>query len=185
MWRICRFHEIDSTNAEAIRRARAGEAEGAVFLAETQTAGRGRNGAVWESPPGKNLYLTFLLRPPVSPTDAVPITRVAAFAIREALQRFVQGLEIKWPNDILLNGKKVAGILSEMETRKGETSWVVCGIGINVNSDPEDFSLSLREVATSLKIAAARGFDREAVLQAVLEEMEKRYGRFKEESSRD
>ncbi|MBI2083443.1 MAG: biotin--[acetyl-CoA-carboxylase] ligase [Deltaproteobacteria bacterium] len=164
-FKIYRFREIDSTNAEAIRRARDGEPAGSVFVADSQNEGRGREGRRWESPAGKNLYVSFLLRPEVRPVEAVEITQMVAAVVRETLGREVV---IKRPNDILIDGKKVAGILCEMSSEGDKTSWVVVGIGINVNTDPEDFSPEVRETATSLKIAFGREFDREGVLKKLI-----------------
>lgn len=178
-FRISRFDRIDSTNAEAIRRARAGEAEGLVIVADGQTEGRGREGRRWESPPGKNLYVSFLLRPAVSPKRAVDITILAANAVHDVLSDLIPSLplSIKPPNDILLNGKKVAGILCEMGSQGERIEWVVCGIGINVNSDLSDFSGMVQRTATSLKIAFGREFEREELLKQLIEMFGKRYAK--------
>lgn len=183
--KIYRFKTVDSTNAEAIRRAKAGEPEGAVFVADRQTAGRGRLGRGWESPAGKNIYASFLLRPKVPPPDAVPMTQRVAEVVIETLTPLLpspaggRGVEIKLPNDILLNGKKVCGILCEMGSEEGKTQWVVCGIGINVNADREDFSSEIRETATSLKIEFGMEFDREEILEDVIQKIFEWYERFK------
>lgn len=179
--KVLRFGAIDSTNSEAIRRAKNGEPEGTIIVADTQTAGRGRGGSTWESPPGKNLYLSFLFRPTSSPEKAVSMTRMAADVVCETLGGLKEGgvsFTIKPPNDILLNGKKVAGILCEMESESGRTSWVVCGIGINVNSEPADFSPEVRKIAISLKMVFGREFDREEILQRLMAKMRERYENF-------
>jgi BirA family transcriptional regulator, biotin operon repressor / biotin---[acetyl-CoA-carboxylase] ligase len=172
------FKEIDSTNAKAIRCAKAGEADGAIFVSDSQTVGRGRLGRTWESPPGKNLYVSFLFRPQVVASDAVPMTRLAAHVMEEVLKKYVpSGLKIKWPNDILIHGKKVCGILCEMGSEKTKTQWVVCGLGINVNAEEKDFSPEVRKTATSLKIVLGRDLDREEVLGRVIDTMKEEYAK--------
>lgn len=171
--RVYRFPKIDSTNSEAIRRARGGEPAGAIFVADFQTGGRGREGRRWESPAGKNLYVSFLMRPEVRPVEAVEITQMAAGVVKEVLINFTPKgagpVTIKPPNDILLNGKKVAGILCEMSSVGEKTDWVVVGIGINVNVDETDFSPEVRETATSLKMVFGREFDREGILERLIQ----------------
>lgn len=180
---IHRFETTTSTNDEAIRAARNGAPEGEIFVADLQTAGRGRAGRRWETPPGKNLAVSFLLRPSLSAFEATRLTLVAGAAVHETLSALVDPplapeLKIKWPNDVTLGGKKVAGILAETETKDGRVPWIVVGIGVDVNTDEEDFSPEVRKVATSLKTASNRSFDREAVFKALLEAFERRYGEF-------
>ncbi len=191
MKKIYRFSSIDSTNAEAIRWARKGGEE-AIFVAEQQTAGRGREGRQWESPPG-NLYVSFLLRPPLPPVDLVPMTQLVAVVVKALLEDLIphpplldQGeggrggeVVIKPPNDILWNGRKVCGILCEMSSQGEKTGWVVVGIGLNVNAGPEDFSSEVRETATSLKTALGREFDREKILGDLVIAMERWYENFR------
>ncbi|MBI2981240.1 MAG: biotin--[acetyl-CoA-carboxylase] ligase [Deltaproteobacteria bacterium] len=171
--RIYRFGEIDSTNSEAIRHAREGEPAGSVYVSDSQTGGRGREGRRWESPPGKNLYVSFLLRPEMRPVEAMEITQGVAVVVRETLKADwpspAEIIAIKPPNDIMIGGKKVAGILCEMSSIGEKTSWVVVGIGINVNTDPEDFSPEVRETATSLKTVFGREFDREEILERLIQ----------------
>lgn len=171
-FRVLRFSSIDSTNEEVIRRARAGEAERLVVMADHQTVGRGREGRKWESPAGKNLYLSFLLRPNRPPSDAVKITPKIAFVVEDLLRQYIaDGLRIKAPNDLLIHDKKVAGILCEMSSEGERIRWVVCGVGINVNTDLDDFSPEVRNTATSLKIETGKTFDREKILDKLLEKM--------------
>lgn len=181
---IHRFETTTSTNDEAIRAAREGAPEGQVFVAERQTKGRGRQGRPWETPPGKNLAVSFLLRPSLSAIEVSRLTLVAGTAVHEALgvvlgTERTSELKIKWPNDVILGGKKVAGILAESvsggETKEGRIPWVVIGIGIDVNADEEDFSPEVRKGATSLKIACGRAFDRESVFNSLLKAFERRY----------
>jgi BirA family biotin operon repressor/biotin-[acetyl-CoA-carboxylase] ligase len=187
--RVHHFPVIDSTNAEAIRRAKTGGEEGEVFIADRQTDGRGRMGRKWDSPEGKNIYLSFLLKPKVPPSKAPLLTLVAGEAVFETLFPLLPDplksrFRIKWPNDLYLQDKKVAGILTEAGSSGGEIDWVVVGIGINVNADPSDFSPEVRKIATSLKIAIdslpVQGglIDREKITSTLIETFEKRYFRF-------
>src|SRR3990167_6680951 len=176
--KIHRFGELDSTSSEAIRMARAGEPEGAVIVADRQTAGRGREGRRWESPAGKNLYVSFLLRPTVTAKDAHEIRGEIARVVKDLLKEKGE-FAIKPPNDILLDGKKVAGILCEMSSQGEKAGWVVVGIGLNVNAGPEDFSPEVRETATSLKVAFGTEFDREEMLCDLVAAMERWYENFR------
>jgi len=184
-----KFHHyevIDSTNAEALRRAKEGGEEGEVFIADRQTAGRGRMGRSWESPAGKNIYISFLLKPKLAPPKAPLLTLVAGEAVFETLFPLLppplkSRFRIKRPNDLYLKDKKVAGILTEAGSSRGEIDWVVVGIGINVNADPDDFSPEIQETATSLKIATGKEIDREPIISALVEAFEKRYFRFCED----
>lgn len=134
-----RHASLASTNDEAKRLATAGAPEGSVVLAGEQTAGRGRRGRSWYSPPG-NLYCSLLLRPAVPPGLAAQLSFVAALAVFEAAAGFVAParLALKWPNDVLLDGRKLAGILLESEGHAGESSWVVVGMGVNLSQPPPE-----------------------------------------------
>ena len=153
------YDEIGSTNDAIKERARAGEQEGLVISARTQTAGKGRVGRVWQSPDHDSIATSILLRPTQVPIGAVPtITILAAMAVRDALEETV-GLEcqIKWPNDIVAGGKKLCGILTEMEATGGVVSYVVCGIGVNVHTMefPEDIAFKATSVDKALKEAGS------------------------------
>jgi BirA family biotin operon repressor/biotin-[acetyl-CoA-carboxylase] ligase len=130
--------ELDSTNLEALRQARAGAAEGLVVIADSQSAGRGRHGRVWQSLPG-NLLISILLRPEISPCRLGELAFVTAVAVADAVDRFAPGkVALKWPNDILLDGKKLGGILIENEIACDRVDWSVVGIGINIAYKPDD-----------------------------------------------
>ena len=165
----------DSTNRQAKRLARKGAPEGSVFVADSQTDGRGRMGRTWMSLPAANLYFSIILRPPVPPIRLSQIPLLAASAIHQALQSAVDGISatIKWPNDILIEGKKVCGVLCEMETEPDMTHFVVVGIGINVNLQriPEE----IRGFATSLLLASGREHSRAAILSTILNRFEPLY----------
>lgn len=171
------FETLASTNDLAKDLGARGAPEGTVVVAETQTHGRGRLGREWDSPPGVGLYVSVLLRPQLPPEELPQITLTTAVAVVRAVRR-VTGLApgIKWPNDLLLDGKKLGGILTEMESESDVIRHLVVGLGLNVNN-PE-FPPDLAATATSLALAAGRSFSRVRLLQAWLEEFEALYDRF-------
>ena len=176
--RIEYFDSIDSTNTEARRLAAAGAVEGTVVIAETQTKGRGRLGRTWASPPLRNLYLSIVLRPPIAVAEAAQLTLVAGVAVAEAIKESVPRAAIKWPNDVVIDGRKVAGILTEMEADDDRVRFVILGIGVNLNAAPEDFPEELRDKATALCAAAGRPIDRTAFADRLLSRLDDRYGLF-------
>jgi BirA family biotin operon repressor/biotin-[acetyl-CoA-carboxylase] ligase len=167
------FHSLDSTNSKAYQLALNGVEEGEVIIAESQEKGRGRMGRQWFSPPFLNLYLSVILRPKIPPHQAPLITLMAAVATADAIQKF-SGLVplIKWPNDILLRERKVAGLLNEIHSEMDRIHFVILGIGVNLNIDEKMFSKEIRTVATSLKIEMGRTVSRKAFLQFLLLELE-------------
>ena len=169
--RVYRYETVGSTNTELMALARQGAAEGTVVLARQQTAGRGRMGRSFQSPAGLGLYGSVLLRS--RPEDAPRIPALAATAVRRAIRRSC-GLScgIKWPNDLVLSGRKVCGILAEALPGPEGSLWVVVGIGINVCQRREDFLPELRETAASLSMIAGAEIDRAALETAFLEELE-------------
>jgi len=172
------YHVISlpSTNDAAKALARRGAAEGTLLLAEGQSAGRGRLGRTWESPLGTGIYLSLLLRPPLPPAELPKITLMAAVAVVTALQTACRvNTGIKWPNDIIHQGKKLGGILTEMETESDAISHVVVGIGLNINTPV--FPEYLRETATSLAGAGVT-YPRLPIIRALLAAMDGLYGRF-------
>ncbi len=166
--RVYRYETVGSTHTELIRQ---GAAEGTVVLARQQTAGRGRMGRSFQSPAGLGLYGSVRLRG--SPGDAARIAARPATAVRRAIRRSC-GLScgIKWPNDLVLSGRKVCGILAEALPGPEGSLWVVVGIGINVCQRREDFLPELRETAASLSMIAGAEIDRAALETAFLEELE-------------
>jgi len=147
--------EVGSTNDEAAAWARAAEPapHGAVVVADAQAAGRGRLGRKWHSPPGESLYVSVVLRPPLAPHRVPPMTLAAGVAVAETLVAFDLVPALKWPNDVQLDGKKVAGILTEMSADLDRVHHLVVGIGVNLNT--RAFPEELAAIATS--VAAARG----------------------------
>src|SRR3984893_10695162 len=178
--RIYHFFKTDSTNRVALELGHAGEAEGAVVLAEEQTAGRGRAGRQWHSERAMGIYVTLLLRPPLAPVQAPLLTMMAGLSARSAVQA-VTGLtvDLKWPNDLLVCGKKAGGILTEMHAEPGQIRFVIVGIGLNVNQ--EKFPGELAGAATSLRVETGKPQSRMELLVRLLREFESDYARIARE----
>ncbi len=178
------FIEIDSTNDFAFKLGKEGTSEGAIVAADFQTKGRGRTGKKWFSPPGINLYISVLLRPQVSVVEASIITLLASVAVVEAIGGEGAEAFIKWPNDVLIHGKKVSGILTESEINSsGEgVDFVVVGIGVNVNMTRDEMrevmGEEIAENATSLKEVLGHSVDRLRFAFRLLEELDAWYGKF-------
>jgi BirA family biotin operon repressor/biotin-[acetyl-CoA-carboxylase] ligase len=178
------FQTLDSTNSEAYQFALNGAEEGEVVVSESQEKGRGRLGRQWFSPPFLNLYLSVILRPKIPPHQASLITLMAAVATADAVQKFSGLLPlIKWPNDILLRNRKVAGLLNEIHSETDRIHFVILGIGVNLNADAKMFSKEIRSVATSLKIEMGQTVSRKVFLQILFQELERWYSVFLEEGS--
>jgi BirA family biotin operon repressor/biotin-[acetyl-CoA-carboxylase] ligase len=172
------FEKTTSTNDIIEKMARDGVQEGVVVFAESQTKGRGRLARKWVSPPGKGLWFSILLRPRLRPQLATQLTVASATALRRAVA--VQtGLkpEIKWPNDVILAGRKVAGILTELNAELDQIKYLILGLGVNVNLNAGDFPVELRKVATSIKMELGRSFSRAELAVAILRELEQDYAR--------
>ena len=178
------FKTIDSTNSTAYELGLKGAEEGEVVLAESQTEGRGRLGRRWISPPFANLYLSVILRPAIPPHQASLITLVAAVAGAGAVEKF-SGLEptIKWPNDILIERRKLAGLLNEIHSEADRIHFIILGIGINLNMDEKSFPREIRDLATSLKIEMGQTVSRKAFLFSLLENLERWYTIFLREGA--
>ncbi len=170
------LEECGSTNDEAKALAQSGALAGIVVTTEKQTAGRGRRGRIWHSPAYENLAMSILLRPNLAPQDAGLLTLMAAVVVSEAIFD-VTGLQsiLKWPNDILVQGKKLCGILTEMAADPESIDWVVVGIGCNVN--PEGMPNDLADIAISLRMALGHRVDRARLAAAIIESMEKWHDR--------
>jgi BirA family biotin operon repressor/biotin-[acetyl-CoA-carboxylase] ligase len=169
-WRIRRFDEIDSTNRYALDAARAGERPGLVVVADHQQAGRGRRGRAWTAPAGSSLLVSILLEPPPAP-DRVQLLTMAAGLALTASVRSVAGVdaELKWPNDLVVGDRKLAGLLAETEVRDGRVRGVVVGIGCNVTWD--GFPAELAATATACDREAGHPVDRGALLDVLLDEL--------------
>lgn len=171
---ILYFDELDSTNTYAKQLALAGAAGGTVVIADCQTAGRGRMNRSFQSPKGKGLYLTVLLRPELPPERLAPVTALAGVAVCDAVER-VCGVcpGLKWPNDPVLDNRKVCGILTELVPDGKGGLCLILGIGINVAQRPEDFTPEVAEMAASLEMALGRPVSRPALAAALLEALDR------------
>jgi len=177
--RLVCLRETESTNAVAFRLAEEGAPEGTVVTADAQTAGKGRLGRVWISPPGVNLYLSVVLRPLISPVAACQLTFLSVVAVARAIEACTTlAPQIKWPNDILIAGKKVAGLLNEMNAETEKVNFVVLGIGVNLNMRHSQLGAGVRHPATSLLEEGGVEVDREAFARALLRELDQLYDRF-------
>jgi BirA family biotin operon repressor/biotin-[acetyl-CoA-carboxylase] ligase len=176
---IHHYFSIGSTNIAAMQAAAAGEPEGAVFLSEEQTAGRGRGDHSWESAQSVGIYGSVVLRPEMSPLDALFLSLMTGIAVADAVER-TTGLrpDLRWPNDVLLNGRKFCGILTEMNAEPMRVRYVVIGIGINVNN--ASFSAELAPVATSLRMESRREWSRVELTAALLKSLDNEYRKLAE-----
>ena len=168
--------EIDSTNNLAKKHSKNNAQEGLVIIAESQTGGRGRMGRSWHSPPETGIYLSILLKPNLKPDHLSFITLLAGVSAISTINEIShQRANLKWPNDILINDKKVCGLLCEMTQEKGSSFSVVIGIGINVNQLPEQFPKDLKKTATSLRIVNGSPINRLTVIQSLLTTLDREY----------
>jgi len=177
--KIISLPETVSTNAVAFKMAEAGAEEGSVVIAECQTGGKGRLGRKWASPAGVNLYCSIILRPPIQPVAAPQLTFLSVIAAARAIEQLTPlKPRIKWPNDILINGKKVAGLLNEMSAETDKVNFVILGIGVNLNMSAEQFPEDLRHPATSLYIETGEKVDRTVFTRVMLQELDSLYSTF-------
>jgi BirA family transcriptional regulator, biotin operon repressor / biotin---[acetyl-CoA-carboxylase] ligase len=162
------FESIGSTNTHAMAEGEAGAPDGMVYVADEQTAGRGRGAHGWASPPGSGLYVSVLLRPKLAPADALWLSLAAGLAVHDAVARVASlRADLRWPNDLLFGQRKFCGILSELNAEVTRIRHMVIGIGINVHQ--QEFPAELRDVATSLRIETGREWPRQELLAALLE----------------
>lgn len=179
------FDVIDSTNNELKRMAADGASEGTVVVSVCQTSGKGRRGRQWQSDAGAGIYMSVLLRPELSPDAVQSITLLASSAVCKVLEKYVpKNLGIKWPNDILINNRKVCGILTEMTSEPDKVQAIILGIGLNVWNKEEDFKREgLVETATSLSLNTDREIFRSLLVAEILQELEDLYLNFIERGS--
>ena len=171
------YYKIGSTNSEAMTAAAEGAPEGSVFLAEEQLAGRGRGAHTWHSARSAGIYCSVVLRPPMPPSEALIFSLAAGLAVHASVGETFPGLrpDLKWPNDVLLNGKKFCGILTEMNSEATRVRHLVVGVGINVNQ--AKFPAELREIATSLKSETGTEWSRVELCAALLKSLDREYRR--------
>ncbi|MFD1357961.1 biotin--[acetyl-CoA-carboxylase] ligase [Fictibacillus halophilus] len=169
-------NSVKSTQEIAHSLAREGAPEGGIVLADEQTGGRGRLGRAWQSPSGTGIWMSLILRPEIPLQKAPQLTLLIAVAASRAIEK-VTGLEaaIKWPNDLLIKGKKVAGILTELQAEADSIHSVIVGIGMNVNQEKKHFTEEISEIATSLAIEGGKTYKRAEIVGAVLQEIENLY----------
>ena len=175
--RIYHLFKTDSTNRIAFELGQAGEPEGAIVLAEEQSAGRGRAGRTWHSERAAGIYVTLLLRPKLAPVQAPVLTMMAGLSAHAAVEALTGlAVDLKWPNDLMIRGKKAGGILTEMHADPGQVRFVIVGIGLNVNQ--ERFTGELAALATSLRQETGKTQSRMELLVRLLREFETDYNRF-------
>ena len=175
------FEETGSTNDVVEKLARDGVAEGVVVFAETQTKGRGRLGRKWVSPPRKGLWFSVLLRPELRPAAVTQLTVAAATALTRAIRKQTElQPQVKWPNDILIKGRKIAGVLTELSAELDRVKHVILGIGVDVNLTASDLPPEVRRLATSMRIESGRTYRRADLAAAILTELDRDYSRIRE-----
>ena len=169
------YYKIGSTNTAAMAAAADGAAEGSVFLAEEQTAGRGRGSHSWQSDRSAGIYCSVVLRPALPPSEVLVLALAAGLAVRAAIQQVDSrvSVDLKWPNDVLIDGKKVCGILTEMNAEATRVRYIVVGIGINVNQ--QSFSKELQIEASSLRMATGSEWSRVEMTAALLKSLDREY----------
>lgn len=180
--RLIIHEQLESTQTLARDLALKGEPEGAAVMAMEQTGGRGRSGHSWVSPPGKNLALSVLLRPAIDPAEAALLGMMASIAAVETIEACgIVRAQLKWPNDVLVNGLKIAGILSEAALTSRSVEYVIIGIGLNVNSEKTDFPPELQDSITSIFLNSGVRQDLEETARLFLREMDMLYERVRHE----
>lgn len=173
--------EVNSTNTFAMEIGDKGAAHGTVVIADSQTKGRGRMGRTWVSPPGRNIYMSVILRPSMQVRDATLLTIIAGVACCRAL-RYITHLpvDIKWPNDLMVSRRKLGGILTETKSGAGRIISAVIGIGINLNAKLEDFPSDVKAIATSVRNETGKGQSRTVLIGGILNELDYWYRIFVE-----
>ena len=186
------FPQIDSTNSYAKRLAHEGAPEGTIVITDYQENGKGQRENMWESEPGKNILLSLVLRPHLQIEQVLKITLATAEIVVNVLEQFIRKqnlpeivFNVKWPNDILANGKKIAGILSESSLRNKEIMYIIIGIGININQDVKQLSKDIREKSTSLLSETGHETERERLIADLITQFEKQYHQLERTSYSD
>jgi BirA family transcriptional regulator, biotin operon repressor / biotin---[acetyl-CoA-carboxylase] ligase len=175
---------VDSTNNVAFKLALSGEPEGTCVIAETQDGGKGRLGRQWFSPVQKNLYVSVILRPAIHPSGVYPITFLSSLAVFDTIKELTGSLpSLKWPNDVLINGRKVCGTLLEISTEADMVRFVIVGIGLNVNMDESDVGEVIQGKATSLFMETRKLYERPLVCGMLLTNLERHYRLFQQKGA--
>lgn len=174
------FNTVKSTNDIAHQLAEKGAAEGTIVTAEKQTLGKGRLGRSWHSPEKLGIYVSIILRSRFSPDKAPGLSVMSALAVAESLTSLgIKNVQIKWPNDVLINSRKVSGVLTELAAEKNKINYIIVGIGINVKQSESDFPLNIRATATSVKSETGKEVSRVDLLKTLLLNFEKEYTQYK------
>lgn len=177
--RICCFDEVDSTNTRAGQLAEEGAPHGTLVVADRQSSGRGRRGRSWCSPSQTGIFMSLLLRPQIEPANASMLTLLIALAVAKGIEKNTElTVQIKWPNDIVINGKKVCGILTEMNAQMDYVNHILIGVGINVHNT--EFPDEIAHMATSIYLESGRHVQRAELIEAIWEEFEDYYENFLE-----
>ena len=177
--KVVAFQSVASTNETATTLAEQEAIEGTIVVSEKQTKGKGRFSRHWHSPAKKGIYCSIILRPSFSPEHAPGLSLMTAVALADTFSEYTNKVKIKWPNDILLNGKKTAGILTELSAEKNKINHIIVGVGINLNHSLTDFSDEIKKTATSLSIESNRTVNRVEFLQKFLFRFENMYQQYK------
>jgi len=176
---VSSYRHVGSTNTVAVQLAESGAPEGQIVTAEEQRKGRGRFTRNWHSPTGTGIYMSIILRPFLKPAEAPGLSIMTAVALADTLEGYCpEKVQIKWPNDVLISGRKVAGILTELSAERDAVNHVIIGIGINVNQELTDFPEEIRGIATSVRHALRRKISRVELVQSFLLHLEKHYKSF-------
>lgn len=181
--KVFHFDSIESTNSIAKSLGDSDDINGSIVISEEQTNGRGRLGRAWISPKHKGIWMSIILKPDLNPVDAVNLTQTAAAAVVKATEELGIRTLVKWPNDIVINNKKVCGILTEMSAELTRINYVVVGLGINVNIDEFQFPEDIRDIATSLKIQTNSLVNRQELTARILNNFEKLYTKLIDENN--
>ncbi len=172
--KIVHLDSVDSTNRKAKELAEAGEAEGTVVVSEAQTSGKGKAGRNWASEAYRGIWMSVILRPAMELTSLPLMTQIACAAVGKAVEGLVP-VQVKWPNDVLIGGKKFCGVLTESSGEVDQVDYIILGVGINVNQGADDFPEALRERATSLKIETQKQISRQKLMCEILNTLEEYY----------
>ncbi len=183
--KIIHRETLDSTNIFAFKQALAGEAEGTCVVSESQEKGKGRLGRKWSSPAGKNIYLSVILRPSIHPSMVYPATFLSSLAVSDTIEQLTDlKATLKWPNDVLVQGRKISGTLIELSTEADMVRFVVVGIGFNVNMESDDMDEDIKARATSLLMETKKTYERPRVCGILLSNLERYYDLFKIDGAR-
>jgi BirA family biotin operon repressor/biotin-[acetyl-CoA-carboxylase] ligase len=178
---VVSFDSVPSTIDAASELAREGACEGTVVVAEAQSGGRGRLGRKWSSPGGVGIWTSIILRPAIPPRDAPKLTLLAAVTVATTLrEEYKIDAEIKWPNDVVVGGRKICGALTELVAEQDAVRYVITSFGLNVNQTRSKFSAEVRDIATSIRIESGKKMDRPEVFRRVLREFDRQYLNFSE-----